>query len=357
MKSFDTRTYSISDFAEWHSTGLLALSPAFQRRAVWTTKAKSYLIDTILRGKPMPKVLITQSLVDGRSLRTVVDGQQRLRAILEYISDDFSVMRTHNQEYAGINYSELEEGVQNDFLQYEIGVDVLFNTELRELLDIFARLNTYSVKLNSTELLNATYLGAFKTKAHELGHKYAAYWREAGVFTDGQLARMAEVEMSADLLGALLKGISSKKQIPTFYRDFDDDEARVEEAGRLFDKVMAIMGEIYNADDLRGSNFSRVHLFYSAFLAVASLREGVPVVPAGKNEPELIPETNVKSSKIRVALDDISAKYDGYTSKDWYGEIPPEWQEFIQGSRRATTDQAVRESRSYFIARRIAGVS
>ncbi len=44
MKNFDTRTYSISDFVEWDKSGLLELSPDFQRRSVWSDKAKSYLI-------------------------------------------------------------------------------------------------------------------------------------------------------------------------------------------------------------------------------------------------------------------------------------------------------------------------
>ena len=60
MKQFDARAYSVADFLEWDGANLLDLSPKFQRRSVWTRAAKSFLIDTILRGKPMPKVLITQ---------------------------------------------------------------------------------------------------------------------------------------------------------------------------------------------------------------------------------------------------------------------------------------------------------
>jgi len=63
MKTFDARAYAISDFLEWDAGNLLDLSPKFQRRSVWTRAAKSFLIDTILRGKPMPKVLLTQDLV------------------------------------------------------------------------------------------------------------------------------------------------------------------------------------------------------------------------------------------------------------------------------------------------------
>ena len=75
MKNFDTRTYNISDFVEWSSKEQLELSPRFQRKSVWTERAKSYLVDTVLRGKPIPKILMTQSLRDGKNIRTVIDGQ------------------------------------------------------------------------------------------------------------------------------------------------------------------------------------------------------------------------------------------------------------------------------------------
>jgi hypothetical protein len=55
MKNFDSRIYSINDFLEWSDKKQLQLSPKFQRKAVWSDASKSYLIDTIIRGKPIPK--------------------------------------------------------------------------------------------------------------------------------------------------------------------------------------------------------------------------------------------------------------------------------------------------------------
>jgi uncharacterized protein with ParB-like and HNH nuclease domain len=79
MKNFDSRTYSINDFLEWQNNDQLELSPRYQRKAVWSEGAKSYLLDTIIQGKPIPKVFIRQKLNPRtkKSVREVVDGQQR----------------------------------------------------------------------------------------------------------------------------------------------------------------------------------------------------------------------------------------------------------------------------------------
>lgn len=351
MKSFDSRTYNVADFVEWRNAGLLQISPDFQRRSVWSENAKSYLIDTIVRGKPMHKVFITQSLKSGRSLRTVVDGQQRLRAILGFIDGDFAISRVHNAALAGTKYEDLEEDVKTDFLQYEIAVDLLFDMSLADTLDVFARLNTYSVKLNPTELLNATFLGSFKTASHQLGHTYAEYWLDSRVLTKAKVTRMAEVELASDLLGATLDGIVPKKSIPALYKKYDERQEDVEGAVGDFDRTMSAIGEIYSPEDLSGTNFARVHLFYSLFVSISNVVNGRPTIPS---VPSAALMERFRPSRFRVVLDDISAKYDAMTSSETGNQSSdPELSAFIDASRRATTDQATREIRSKYLSRRL----
>ncbi|MBK9722146.1 MAG: DUF262 domain-containing protein [Saprospiraceae bacterium] len=104
MKNFDSRTYSINDFLEWSNSGQLELNPKFQRRSVWTDTARSYLMDTIVRGKPIPKVFIRQKLnvQTRKSIREVVDGQQRLRTILSYLKDGFVISKKHHPTFGGL---------------------------------------------------------------------------------------------------------------------------------------------------------------------------------------------------------------------------------------------------------------
>lgn len=341
MKSFDTRVYSVSDFLEWNGADLLDLSPEFQRRSVWNEKAKSYLIDTLLRGKPIPKVLITQELRSKRNVRVVVDGQQRLRTILEFIDDGFRVSRMHNLEFANKTYSTLPESVQTQLLKYEIGVDLLFDASYEDILDIFARLNTYSVRLTPQEQLNAKYLGYFKQAAYSMGYEYVSYWLGAGILTRAQVARMSEATLASDLLVALMAGIQTNKNVSAYYKKFEDDEGDIQNEVEKFNEIMSVIGELFKAEDLKRSNFSRIHLFYSLFCSVAHCLYGI------KNL-EGVPRPKIKQNltKVRVRLDEISSRYDEE-------DLSPEYEKFVDFSRRATTDTSRRKFRSEFICEKL----
>ena len=352
MKQFDARFYSISDFLEWHTTNLLDLSPRFQRRSVWTRPAKSYLIDTILRGKPMPKMLLTQDLVGRKNLRTVVDGQQRIRAILEFVTGAFTVLRTHNTEHGGKKFSELEEDIQIAILQYEIGVDILYNVELADMLDIFARINTYSVTLNRQEQLNAKYLGVFKTSAYELGHAYVSYLLDGGVLTQQQVSRMGEAQLASDLLVALVGGVQTTKNIAKYYREYEDHENVPEEivgAMGRFREAMQFIGAIYPSADLRNTNWSRQHWFYTLFTCVAHSKSPLTTFDDFPR-PELTQET---VHYWRIELDDLSAKYDRYTGRD-PGTVPEEFIQYINYAQRRTTDTEARKERAQFVLQAVA---
>lgn len=352
MKQFDTRSYSIADFLEWNANSLLDLSPEFQRRSVWTRAAKSFLIDTVLRGKPMPKVLLTQSLVGKNNVRTVVDGQQRIRSILGFVDGAFTVMATHNQEYAGKTFSELDEESQALVLQYEIGVDLLYNVSRADMLDIFARINTYSVTLNRQEKLNAKYLGSFKTSSYGLGFAYVDYFLEASVLTEKNVSRMSEAELASDLLVALVGGVQTVKNIEKYYRQYEELETVPENlasAIECFRTCMQFAGAIYPAEDLKNTNWSRVHWFYTLFTCIAHSQKSL----GGLEE---LPQPRLSTNTIqhwRSELDEVSALYDKYT-KENEEDVPAKYARFINFSQRRTTDTEARRERAKFVLERIA---
>lgn len=341
MKSYDSRTYSINDFVEWDAAKQLELNPRFQRRPVWTDKAKSFLIDTVLRGKPIPKVFIRQKInvTTKTSVREVVDGQQRLRTILSFIKDGFVVNKKQNPTYGGLLFSQLPEAVQGQILSYEVSVDLLINLPDSEILDIFSRLNSYAVVLNEQEKINADHFGPFKVLADRIGHKYYDYWTKQGILTSKQIMRMLEVSLVADLLIAMLEGIKAKKQVKKFYDQFEinfDHDPDVLEA--RFDHVIAAIFAIY-PEGLSDTEFHRPHLFYSLFTAVAHREFGLPGLPPLLQQGYSSPET-ARNSLERV--DEIFAISDHEElSKDEIG--------FLRDSRRATTDEKVRLQRTEFL--------
>lgn len=341
MKNFDTRVYSIGDFLEWSSNELLELSPDFQRRGVWTKQAKSYLMDTVISGKPMPKILMTQKMSSSRSTRVIIDGQQRLRAIIEFCSDEYPISRAHNSDFGGVYFSSLPQEVKSDIYKYEIGVDVLFDMSYEETLDIFARLNTYSVRLNKQELFNAKYLGPFKQAAYRIGYRYVKYWIEAGVLSKTKVTRMGEAELASDILAATLEGIQSNKVIERTYEKYEDEEVEIDKNVDQAVKTLDLILEIYSPEDLKQTNYRRIHIFYSLFCAVYHHLFGIDGLDANRH-----PKLTKQIGPVRITLDDFSARYD---------EKDPSLEKFIDASRRATTDTANRLYRAGVLSDVIAG--
>lgn len=341
MKSYDSRTYSINDFVEWDAAKQLELNPRFQRRAVWTEKAKSFLLDTILRGKPIPKVFIRQKInvSTKTSVREVVDGQQRLRTILAFVKDGFVVSKRQNDACGGLPFSQLPEEVQAQVLAYEVSVDLLINLPDSEVLDIFSRLNSYAVVLNVQEKINADHFGPFKVLADKIGHKYVDYWTSQAILTSKQVMRMLEVNLVADLLIASLEGIKSKKQVKKFYdlyeTAFDHDSYELE---AKFDSVVAAIAAIY-PEGLSDTEFRRPHLFYSLFTAVAHRQFGLPGLPPALAGIQRPPDA-VRSRFERV--EELFAETN-------LAKLSKPEQDFLRDSRRATTDEKVRVRRAEFL--------
>lgn len=343
MKNYDSRTYSINDFIEWDRQKQLELNPIFQRRAIWNDKAKSYLIDTILRGKPIPKIFIRQKInvTTKTSIREVVDGQQRLRTILSFINDGFVVNKLHNPEYGNLHYSQLPEDIQAQVLAYELSVDLLINLPDAEVLDIFGRLNSYAIVLNEQEKINANHFSAFKILADTVGRTYYEYWTKQGILSARNILRMAEVNLVADLLIAMKEGIKSKKQIKRYYdiyeNKFDDD---VEIMRNKFNRVIYTIGRLY-PEGLVGTDFSRQHLFYTLFTFSAHCLYGLPGMTA-------LPVPLDSDSAIESARNRLDRIGELFEAGD-FAALRKGEQQFIQDSRRATTDEAVRDRRTKFL--------
>ena len=100
MSIHSHQQYPISDLYGWIKNKELTLAPEFQRGETWTASAISFFIDTLLRDLPIPPVyirLVTDTDTK-TSYREVVDGQQRLSAIVKFI-DGQLVLDKRSKEF------------------------------------------------------------------------------------------------------------------------------------------------------------------------------------------------------------------------------------------------------------------
>jgi len=343
MKNFDSRTYSINDFVEWDKQNTLILNASFQRRAIWSDDAKSYLMDTIIRGKPIPKVFIRQKINASTktSIRDVVDGQQRLRTILAYVQDGFTIAKKHNEVFGGKYFSELDEVVQTDILAFEVAVDLLINLPDSEILDIFNRLNSYAFVLNEQERINSNHFGQFKILADEISRKHYDYWLNQKIISNNKILRMDDVNLVADLLISLIEGIKAKRQIKTYYttyeKKFNADSA---ELSAQFDAIISMIGRLF-PEGLANHYYRRANIFYSLFTAVAHSLYGIK----GLNTKKAKLNTSTEIQRARAGLDRIAEVIEAEDIKT----LTDSQRDFKKDIRLATTDQTVRERRAKFL--------
>jgi Protein of unknown function DUF262 len=249
-------SFKIADFVTWQKSDSLDLSPRFQRRSVWKTGAKSYLIDTILRDFAVPIIFLRDKGIDTKTFeprREVVDGQQRLRTVLSFVCpellkdfkkerDDFSVTKAHNAEIAGKNFHDLDEASKQAILNYEFSVQVLpASMDDREIVQLFRRLNSTNYTLNKQELRNASHFGHFKSSALTLSTEQLHRWRYWGTFSEGDISRMHEVELTSECMLAFIDSeISAKSpvKLEKLYKLYDEKFSAREEIERRFRIVM-----------------------------------------------------------------------------------------------------------------------
>ncbi|HVS81286.1 MAG TPA: DUF262 domain-containing protein [Pyrinomonadaceae bacterium] len=278
MERPESSSYTINDFDDWRQGGTLELTPKFQRREVWKTPARSYFIDSILKGIPIPPISIRlgQSQDNRKIVKEVIDGQQRLRAVLDYIDEKYALSKSVGGPHARKRFSQLDQGDHDAILKYGFRCDVFKSVSDAEVLEIFARVNTYSVGLNNQELRNGRFFGHFKQFVYALAYEHLEFWRRYKIFSENSIARMLEVELTSELVVAELAGQQDKKKsLDDFYRDFDEEFPGRQKIGKTFKTSIDWISETLG-DDLASSEFHRPPLFYTLFAVVYHRLFGLP---------------------------------------------------------------------------------
>jgi len=329
----NTTLRNVSWFKSAHERKELDIKPPFQRNPVWVNRQKSYLIDTILNKFPIPEIYM-QETIDrkGKAKYIIVDGQQRIRAILEFLSGQYCMDSKDSPDFADMFFDDLSPIQKQDIFKYNFVIRILPDVADTLLREIFQRLNKNTVALNKQELRQATYWGPFIKTMNNLSDKDV--WQDLDIFTANDIRRMLDVEYISELAIAVLHGHQNKKQtIENYYQIYEEEFEEKEELIETFDTVLKEIKTILS--ELKKSRWRKKSDFYTLFTVFAEHKHSLPLSSDKRVE--------CKSILMKFASD---IDYFVKTNKDELIEIELSENIITYGKGiRASTDLSSRKSR------------
>ncbi|WP_415898809.1 DUF262 domain-containing protein [Neptuniibacter sp. QD48_11] len=250
MIRYQVRSKELIDLANEIKSKRLILSPYFQRNLVWREIHKVDFIRTILMGFPIPQIFVAKGSIDLESMTTtscIVDGQQRMSSIVEFINNKFQVDSRF--------FNDLEDYEQESFLKYQVPIiDLDIDNEDPDIKEIFQRLNRTFYSLNAIEKLSSEFASSefMLVSKHLTGEilfdknddedssllldpsipedftewakgKEVSYFKsliiESGIFTPYEISRQIHLMYSLNLMATNIGGIYTRNDLATRYLD------------------------------------------------------------------------------------------------------------------------------------------
>ncbi|SPM42070.1 hypothetical protein Q075_04278 [Mycobacterium numidiamassiliense] len=280
--SSDARGMTVNNFRQVDMSEIseLILRPAFQRNLVWNPDQKSFLIDSILRGLPVPELYVQiVTSAEGAERLTVVDGQQRISTCLDFAEGRLRLGNSDDLDagWRGKAFSELETDLKAKFLGFKFIVRELpISANDAVLREIFRRLNRTVEALVAQELRHAAFTGPFIQLVERGGA--AAALSDLGVFTPKDYQRRRNDEFVAEALLAIdAKAFPNKKEgldelFITFERRGVPSE-QLSEMTRRFGRAVSFLD--FGSAKLRKSRFRNKSDCYSLIVFLARNAENI----------------------------------------------------------------------------------
>lgn len=309
----------ISWFRDRYLDGSLKIRPPYQRGPVWAKKQKCYLVESVLLGFPIPEIYVqSTTTADGKSTFAIVDGQQRIRAILQFIGvesdpneEEFNKFLLDKlpdgSPWKDKSFTELTPTEKSTFYSYELAVRLLHTESDVELRDMFQRLNKYLTPARPQELRNARFSGPLVRMVEALAND--EYWAENRIVSPQLIRRMGDFEFISELVIGVLHGPQAGSaavidEYYTTYEDYDDEFPEQRRAKQFFEKTLELIRKVFpNIKETRWGNKTD---FYTLFVGIATLLKSDDLPP--RNYPRVASALNQFAEEINLRLSNERAK-------------------------------------------------
>ncbi len=193
-------------------SGWIQTNPEYQRSGqIWPLRAKSFLVETVLLEMPIPRVLL--HAIDRPDLPheiDIIDGQQRCTVLAEFRSGGFALSADIDDENNhGKTFSQLTSRQRSIFDNYPVRIDQYSGITHLQIRQVFRRLNYYTAPLNAAEQRHAQFYGELSRFVETQSKAWRDTFVKLRAFTRTQRLRKADQQLMAELVDAMLNGIST----------------------------------------------------------------------------------------------------------------------------------------------------
>lgn len=174
IAKLDIKPETVESIYTLYRKRMLLVNRKYQRKLVWTFEEKEKFIDSLEKSLPIPLILTAVTKFKDNSVYEIIDGMQRLNAIVSFIENETSI----NGKYFNLETFALTKKLKDDgkiiqlkptltideclkITSYQVPFSVTTYDNEKEIEEIFRRINSYGKTLSSHELRQAGSLTSF----------------------------------------------------------------------------------------------------------------------------------------------------------------------------------------------------
>ncbi|MFB7936959.1 DUF262 domain-containing protein [Streptomyces sp. NPDC056049] len=276
--SITPRGMSIQEAYSLYRSEKLTVNRNYQRKLVWGVEEKIHLIDSILRGFPIPLFLLAET---NDHKYEIIDGMQRLDAIFGFIEQRYGINGDASKKFFDLSeFSRARQLADSkiftkepgepelipaeqcaDLLDYQLAVTIFGPREESKVTEVFRRINSGGRQLSAQEKRQAGVVSEFvkmlrrlasdfrydgspdilpltkmpvvsiDSARERLGYGVSAeetYWCSLGILSTRQLQQSEDEQLLADICISAIRGntFSVSSDVLDKYFDLNSPESK-----------------------------------------------------------------------------------------------------------------------------------
>lgn len=307
-KKLIIRSETIETLFDYYQKEKLIVNRRYQRKLVWTIEEKEGFIDSISINYPVPLFLVAEVSYKGENVLEIIDGMQRLNAIMTFIEGEFPLNGHYFdlETIAGTKYlldknllkqksPKLDREKCKNIASYQLPLSVSTFKEEKVIDEIFKRINSNGKHLSSQELRQAGVTNNFgilvrsisenirgdvshserltlnNMKQISINNRNLSYgidmggifWRKHNLITNENIRESRDEELVAHLLSAILlepRPAATSSNLDKFYEENSLVENRIVKLGEdyIINMFEAVFDEFRKTFEVTRSSFFRV---------------------------------------------------------------------------------------------------